>query len=162
MAGQEWLEEARKYGNLSERDRSEYWQQLTPAQQHALTTALSTMSQNTPSAPTRRGCSSPMAAGCVGVILGVVLTISAEVALLLMGVTAVSDTLQSFSGSNGGSSVPAAPPTSNLDNLSTQELLAYCGTKWEKEYPRIASICWEQREVDRINEKVYRERTEGQ
>ena len=158
MASQEWLEEARKYGLLSERERSEYWQQLTPAQQHALTAALSTASQNTSSAPARRGCSSPVAAGCIGMMLGAFLTVGAEVALLLMGVQAVSDTLQSFSPGGAGSPAPAAP--ANLDDLTPQELLAYCGTEWEKEHSRIASICWEQREMDRINEKVYREKAE--
>ena len=157
MVSQDWQEEARKYGRLSERERSEYWQQLTPEQQHALTAALSTMPQNTSSTPARRGCSGPLASGCIGMILGIVLTIGAEVVLLSMGVRAVSDTFQSVSGSSDDSASSADP--SNLDNLSAQELLVYCGTEWEKKYPRIKSVCWEQREVDRINEKVYRERT---
>ena len=89
-------------------------------------------------------------------ILGIVLTIGVEVALLSMGVQAVSNTFQSFSGSSGNNSAPAEP--SNLDNLSAHELLAYCGTEWEKKYPRIASTCSEQRQMDRINEKVYKER----
>jgi hypothetical protein len=88
-------------------------------------------------------------------ILGCLLTIGAEIALVMMGVNAVTDSLQTISGTAG--STPVGSPS--LENLSPQQLLAYCGTKWEKEYPRIARVCEENRTNERINEKLYKQRT---
>ena len=92
MATEAWLEAARSYNRLDERARVEYWNRLTPEQREALREALASPQLNgvvaspvaapasSPAAPARSGCGGPLAAGCVGVILGCLLTLGAEVA----------------------------------------------------------------------------------
>lgn len=118
MATEVWLEAARNYNRMDDRARAEYWKQLTPEQQDALRDALATFQPaavagpagiEQASAPARRGCSSPLAAGCIGMILGCVITIGIEIAAVMMGVHAVSDTLGNLGGGGAGSS--SAPTT---------------------------------------------------
>src|SRR6185295_7014609 len=127
MATQEWLDAARNYSLMSESARSEYWKQLTPDQQGALSEALAssevgTGTPNTASAAsstgaeawtgstvttgttgTKRGCGGPVGAGCLGMILGCVLTIGAEFAAVSAGIGAIG---RMFDGYSGGSSSP--------------------------------------------------------
>ena len=121
MATQEWLDAARNYSLMTESARSEYWNQLTPDQQGALSEALAatevgtgapntysaTAATGTPGTPgttgAKRGCGGPIGAGCLGMILGCVLTIGVEFALVLTGIDAIG---KMFSGYSGGSSSP--------------------------------------------------------
>ena len=126
MATQEWLDAARNYSSMPESARSEYWNQLTPDQQGALRDALAVTevgngTPNTYSATAatgaagtpgttgaRRGCGGPIGAGCLGMILGCVLTIGVEFALVLAGIDAIG---KMFNGYSGGSSSPRYPVT---------------------------------------------------
>jgi len=117
MATEAWLEAARNYNLLGDRERAKYWEQLTPEQQDALRDALASLQlgdtaapaaiEQTP-APARRGCGGPLATGCLGMILGAVLTVGIEVAALMMGVQMVSDAIQGLSDESpsGGSATP--------------------------------------------------------
>jgi len=118
MATEVWLEAARNYNRMDDRARAEYWKQLTPEQQDALRDALATFQPaavagpagiEPASAPARRGCASPLAAGCIGMILGCVITIGVEIAAVMMGVQAVGNAVGSLGG--GGAGVSSAPTT---------------------------------------------------
>lgn len=119
MATQEWLDAARNYSLMTESARSEYWNQLTPDQQGALSEALAatevgsgspntyraTVATGTPGTTgARRGCGGPIGAGCLGMILGCVLTIGVEFALVLAGIDAIGKMFSDYSG--GSSSSP--------------------------------------------------------
>ncbi len=117
MATQEWLEAARNYSLISESARAEYWQQLTPEQQEALREALdaSQVATTTPSVTsetgTKRGCGGPVGAGCLGMILGCILTIGIEIAIISAGIDAVGEMLSGLSGSPGPSQAREEPAT---------------------------------------------------
>ena len=100
MATDSWRDAAQAYNLLNESARAEYWRQLTPEQQEALRGALASLQAEAAAspanlarqpAPARGGCGGPLAAGCLGLILGIVLTIGAEIAAVMMGVQAVGD-----------------------------------------------------------------------
>jgi len=128
MATEEWQEAARNYSLMSTRAKAEYWGQLTPDQQNALRDALASLGPGGATlgqspAPARRGCSSPLFAGCIGMILGCVLTLGAEVALVMMGVQAVSDTFGGLSGgtaSSGGAST-SAPQANDANSIDCKD-----------------------------------------
>lgn len=159
MEQREWIEAARRYSKMSTAERAQYWEQLTPEQRASLQAAL----ERNSGTGRKRGCGGPLVAGCGGMILGVILTIGAEVALVMMGVQAVVDSLEGFSTA-GANQAPAAGPNDldgvNLEDVNPYELLQYCGTEWEERYEKIAYVCWENEVNERINERVYRERAE--
>ena len=168
----EWSEAAQRYRLMTERAQLDLWNQLSPAEREALSEALNSTPANPSEAelsvvsevhergdvdtadskkePRRKGCFGPFFFGCTGVILGVVLTIGAEVALVMMGVQAVSDVLQG---------APDDPGAAGLDHLSDQDLYIYCGTKWEGEYSRIQDVCAMKRSMDILDYRMYKERT---
>lgn len=94
-----WIDAARSYNSMSEQERHAYWNRLTPEQQAALTEALAAVaSEAQPKAmaaaggpvssePRRRG--GTFAVGCMGFILGVILTVAVEVAAVAKGISAL-------------------------------------------------------------------------
>lgn len=123
MATQEWLDAARNYSLMSESARSEYWQQLTPDQQGALSDALAATEagSGTPNTASstgaagwtgstgrtgttgkKKGCGGPIGAGCLGMILGCILTIGVEFAAVSAGIDAIGKMF-------GGSESPRYP-----------------------------------------------------
>lgn len=108
MTSEEWRQIAHNYSFLSEPARADYWRQLTPDQQAALRDALAvsgsagaSLTATQPQSPrARRGCGGPIAMGCIGMILGSMLTVAAEIAAVMMGVQAVSDAFHSVSSSS--------------------------------------------------------------
>jgi hypothetical protein len=179
MATEDWKEAAFNYNLMSERARAEYWGQLTPDQQNALREALtstgngemsSRVAGDDASTQPQSGCGSRIAAGCIGLILGVLFTVGLEIAAVMMGVSAIGDALQGFSGGNGGGSTtsPNTNPTSagrppGIDPNDPvysvyQQLIRYCGTDMESKYREVADACAN----ERVNEKIYRERQQQQ
>jgi hypothetical protein len=79
-----WLAAARHYSQLSDPGRASYWNQLGPEQQAALTAALQHMAIPTPAAPValvkKGGLFSVATVGCLGFVLGAVLTVAVQVA----------------------------------------------------------------------------------
>lgn len=127
MATEEWQEIARKYSLLSEEARADYWRQLTPDQQESLRDTLaiaplgataSDATRGQPPTRARRGCGSPVAAGCIGMILGCILTIGAEVAAVMMGAHAVSDVFSGTSSRGTVSSGTSQPNDSESGDCS--------------------------------------------
>jgi len=160
MQTEYWQGEARKYALLSDQARAEYWAGLTSQQQHDLQEALSGVRSD--AKPKKRGCSGPLASGCLGMILGAIITIGIEISLVMMGVQAISDTFNSMAG-GGTAGVPASSsPVGQPDfsDVNPYELLQYCGTEWEAKYDKIASVCAENRTNENINRNVYKERQE--
>jgi len=116
MATEVWIEAARNYNRMDDRARAEYWKQLTPEQQDTLRDALATFQPASVAgpagieqAPARRGCASPLAVGCMGMILGCVITIGVEIIAVMMGVQAVGDAFSNLGG--GGAGVSSMPTT---------------------------------------------------
>lgn len=113
MASREWLDAARMYSRMSAKARAEYWGKLTPDQQADLRAALDSLGVASVAAQpdsgkaqvrSSRGCSSPLAAGCIGMIIGCVITLLLEFTAVIMGVSAVSDFFREASGRSGSSS----------------------------------------------------------
>jgi hypothetical protein len=132
MPTEEWLTAARNYALLSEPARAEYWGRLTPDQQNALREALAvagpsaavanTVVANAPvarpaasPAPAKSGCGGPIAAGCVGVILGIILTVAAEVAIVMMGFQSVDGMIKKYNHGIGVSE-PGDPRATDCNN----------------------------------------------
>jgi hypothetical protein len=157
MATDSWRDAAQAYNLLNESARAEYWRQLTPEQQEALRGALASLQAEAAAspaslarqpAPARSGCGAPLAAGCLGLILGIVLTIGAEIAAVMMGVQAVGDAFNKVSrGSRWNqpySPQPSTPsiPASDDDTRSPDDrLLRYCGTAREASDRQVAAAC---------------------
>lgn len=163
MANEEWLGIARNYSLLSDAARADYWKQLAPEHQAALREALILLASSGGASPAtrletspraRRGCGSPIAAGCVGIIVGCVLTVGAELAAIMMGVHAVSDAFRSVSGgssSGGASSGPddqgqAVEQPDPLDPMSPE------GMAWRKRHQE--ELDAERRQRQRENGEV--------
>ncbi|HEX4495719.1 MAG TPA: hypothetical protein VIE43_08635 [Thermoanaerobaculia bacterium] len=127
MATEEWLTVARSYAQMSEPARAEYWGRLTPDQQNALREALAVTgpaaaAANAPvarpaasPAPAKSGCGGPIAAGCVGVILGIILTVAAEVAIVMMGFQSVDGMIKKYNHGVGISD-PGDPGATDCTN----------------------------------------------
>jgi hypothetical protein len=137
MPTEEWLTAARNYAQLPEPARAEYWGRLTPDQQNALREALAmttpaaavantavanTAVANAPvarpaasPAPAKSGCGGPIAAGCAGVILGCILTIAAEVAIVMMGFQSVDGMIRKYNHGVGISD-PGDPRATDCNN----------------------------------------------
>lgn len=169
MATEAWLEAARNYNRMNDRARAEYWKQLTPEQQDALRDALASSRSNVlaspvrtdpASAPVRRGCGGPLTAGCVGMILGSIITIGLEIAALMMGVQAVGDALDNLSGgSNSSTASGSNQPTVTVepgDNVmsTNDQLLSYCGTAREFNDSSVASACANERRNQQLREEM--------
>lgn len=122
MTDHAWLQAAHAYLGMNEEARRSYWQRLSPDQQQALTAAIESLkvtagTATAGSAPgTRRGCS-PLAKGCLWMILGSAITIGAEVLLLMQGVQMIRDAI---GGVSGGQVVPGAvgPEVRNCDDAA--------------------------------------------
>jgi ferric-dicitrate binding protein FerR (iron transport regulator) len=87
---------------MNERLRTAYWQQLSSEQQAALVEALDALRSSTPQqvpsgpADARKAKGSSgrtLAVGCLGMILGCLLTVAVEVMLVLQGVQMVGDAI---------------------------------------------------------------------
>ena len=79
-----WLEAARQYARLDNTGRASYWSQLDLEQQAALTSALQRIAVPASAAPVASerkggGIFSIATVGCLGFVLGVVLTIAVQV-----------------------------------------------------------------------------------
>ena len=78
-----WLEAARHYSGLDEPNRASYWRLLSPEQQAALTSALQRVAVPVPATPAavakKGGPLSVAAFGCLGLVLGVALTILLQI-----------------------------------------------------------------------------------
>lgn len=105
-----WLSEARRYDAMNERSRTTYWQQLSSEQQAALVEAINALKASTPApmasgpgdARKAKGSSGrTLAVGCMGMILGCLLTVAVEVLLVLQGVQMVGDAITQPSRSIG-------------------------------------------------------------
>lgn len=115
MVDAAWFNEARRYDSMDERSRLTYWTQLSPEQQAALVEALGALtaptSQVTPSetadARKARGSSGrTLAVGCLGMILGCLLTVAFEIILVLQGVQMVGNAITQPSRSVGTTTQP--------------------------------------------------------
>ena len=84
-AGDLWDGAARAYATMNDRARAAYWTGLTPDQQTLLRVALANTLR---SVMQSRGDTSTRNAGCIGVILGSVLTIALELWVITLGVDA--------------------------------------------------------------------------
>lgn len=123
MTDQAWLRAAHAYRGMNEEARRAYWQQLSPDQQQALTAAIESLrvpastSAPGPTPVTGRGCSSPLAKGCLWMILGSAITIGAEVLLLMQGVQMLRDAI---GGVSGGQVFPeaSAPVVGDCNDLA--------------------------------------------
>lgn len=175
MATEEWLEAARRYTRLSDSARAEYWQRLTPDQQQALRDALTSsggevtaasVTRGQSPASARRGCGGPAAAGCLGLILGCVLTVGAEIAALMMGVQAVGNAVQELSSGGGprSNSAPSVPPSTDSsaeahgnpkDRAMSEHdrLRQSCGTALEFKCKEVISVCVDERGREKSREE---------
>jgi hypothetical protein len=119
-----WMDAARSYNSMNEEERHAYWNQLTPEQQAALTEALAavaseaqprTIAAASPvsSEPRRRG--GTFAFGCMGFILGVILTLAVEFAALAKGIGALKDVFSSPSGTVPRQEEPQSTPDQTPD-----------------------------------------------
>jgi hypothetical protein len=97
-----WLSEARRFDAMNERSRTTYWQQLSSEQQAALVEALNALKASTPgqmaSGPgdarkAKVSSGRTLAVGCIGMILGCLLTMAVEAILVLQGVQMVGDAI---------------------------------------------------------------------
>ena len=99
MADTAWLSEARKYGAMSEQSRATYWQQLSTEQQAALLDAINALSASPRPAlissgrQPKSGFGKTLAVGCMGMVLGCVITVGAEVILVLQGFHMLGDAI---------------------------------------------------------------------
>lgn len=87
-----WLDAAHAYSRMSEADRVAYWNRLDSEQQGLLQLALAqrSASGSAPIKPAKRsGCLRTGSIGCLGVIVGIVFTIAAEIILINAGVDAL-------------------------------------------------------------------------
>lgn len=171
MATESWREAAQAYNLLNESARAEYWRQLTPEQQEALRGALASLQAEAGAlpvspawepAPVRRGCGGPLAAGCLGLILGIVLTIGAEIVAVMMGVQAVGDAFNKVSpGNRWGTHSDTSPPRINTTQenddhvLSPKDrLLSDCGTPKASSDSQVAAACANARRDPKLREGV--------
>jgi hypothetical protein len=178
MATESWRDAAQAYNLLNESARAEYWRQLTPEQQEALRGALASLQAEaaaSPASPTRQpaparsGCGGPLAAGCLGVILGVVLTIGAEIVAVMMGAQAVGDAFNKVSrgsswGSHSDRSQPKIPSTRETeDNVISpnDRLLSYCGTPRESSDSKVAAACADARRDHKLREDMNKAKSEN-
>jgi hypothetical protein len=178
MATESWRDAAQAYNLLNESARAEYWRQLTPEQQEALRGALASLQAEAVAspvspvrgpAPARSGCGGPLAAGCLGVILGVVLTIGAEIAAVMMGVQAVGDAFNKVSrggswGAHSDSSQPRITTTQESDDhvmSPNDRLLGYCGTARESSDSKVAAACAQARRDQKLREDGNKEKSEN-
>jgi hypothetical protein len=177
MATESWRDAAQAYNLLNESARAEYWRQLTPEQQEALRGALASLQAEAAASPAspaqqpasaRSGCGGPLAAGCLGVILGVVLTIGAEIAAVMMGVQAVGDAFNKMSrGSSwtthSDSSQPRIDSSHQTDDnvmSPNDRLLSYCGTPREFSDSQVAAACATARRDQKLREDTNKEKSE--
>jgi hypothetical protein len=112
MANQEWIEAARAYRAMTEAQRAEYWQQLSTAQQQELMSALE-LPEPAASASTaepRSGCGPKIGIGCLGMLVGAVLTISLEAALVMRGVHFLGDIVGDLSSNSQSTSERQTEP----------------------------------------------------
>ncbi len=121
-------------------------------------------------APARSGCGGPLAAGCLGVLLGIVLTIGAEIAAVMMGVQAVGDAFKKMSprgtswGTHSDSSQPRSPSTQGTEDHvmpPNDRLLSYCGTPRESSDSKVAAACAEARRDPKLHQDVNKEKGEN-
>lgn len=97
-----WLAEARRYDAMNEGSRTTYWRQLSSEQQAALVEAINALKVSTPepitsgSGDVRKAKGSSgrtLAVGCMGMILGCLVTVVVEVILVLQGVQMIGDAI---------------------------------------------------------------------
>lgn len=116
-----WMDAARSYNSMNERERHAYWNQLTPEQQAALTEALAAVALEAQPKAVAAVSSEPrrqrstFAVGCVGVILGVILTLAVEAIVLAKGISALGDIFSSPSQSVPQQNEPQTDPTPDRD-----------------------------------------------
>ena len=111
----------------------------------------------------------PPPLGCAWMSLGSFLTIAAQVALLAMGVSAISECFNTHSG--GGpprrpraetSAPPSDPADLELQGTRRDMLLQKCGTREEQTNEEVAAVCREAREIQEMEERWERERQREQ
>jgi hypothetical protein len=92
-------------------------------------------------------------------LLGSFLTIAVEVALVVQGVTAVTDLIGRQTSSSPAPRVegePADPADLGLQGTKRDYWLQKCGTAEEKTNPELAALCSSQRASDEIDERNAR------
>lgn len=138
----EWQEAARVYNGLGDSDRAAYWAELGPEQQRMLEQALK---ETQPAlqyhaAPPRKQFFKTAMAGCVGMILGSLLTLAVEFLALSAGVQAVANI---FKG--GG---PSAGDASEVDPLDPMPEFCKNGMVNADANEKFACFQWAERHKD--------------
>jgi hypothetical protein len=116
---------------MSEQERHSYWSRLTPEQQAALTEALAAVALEVqpktpavtvqPEGSHRRGPFGTMAIGCTGFILGIILTIGVEAALVAKGLSELGGIFAPGSSSPSYEPEPEPQPEPTPDQQSSDE-----------------------------------------
>ena len=121
-----------------------------------------------PASGATKGCSpgcKTAVSGCAWMSLGSFLTIAAQLALLAMGVSAISECFNANSGSGfprrtraETSAPPSDPADLGLKGTRRDVLLQKCGTPEEQTNDEVAAVCREERENIELEKRWERER----